>query len=76
MTESGISPGLGAIDRASETFHLRASRNIGCRTGNSGETMSDQHTSANAFAIVAIGTVRGGRAELIDDDWGRSRARS
>lgn len=28
-----------------------------------------------AFAIEAVGHVRGGRAEAIDDDWGLSRAR-
>lgn len=28
-----------------------------------------------AFVIEAVGNVRGGRAEAIDDDWGPSRAR-
>jgi tRNA-Thr(GGU) m(6)t(6)A37 methyltransferase TsaA len=32
--------------------------------------MNDQPTPASAFEILAIGTVRGGRAEPIDDDWG------
>lgn len=32
--------------------------------------MNDQSTPATALAIVPIGTVRGGRAEPIDDDWG------
>jgi tRNA-Thr(GGU) m(6)t(6)A37 methyltransferase TsaA len=32
--------------------------------------MAEQPTPAAAFALVPIGTVRGGRAEPIDDDWG------
>lgn len=32
--------------------------------------MPDQSTPAAAVALIPIGTVRGGRAEPIDDDWG------
>lgn len=32
--------------------------------------MTDQPTPSEVFELVPIGTVRGGRAEPIDDDWG------